>query len=207
MLSLKQIQKVVIESKKLYIVGNKNSLKFQTIKDNQIDMSQYSGVIEYYPEELVITVKAGTTVKALNQILAEKKQVTSFYVSDEKSATIGGAYARGSADLRDAVLGIKIVDGQGRLLTFGGQVMKNVAGYDVARLLVGSKGLFAVICEISFKVIPESYKPQTKKPISQPAHQPNNLFIKSNQNKETSAFKKDIEHKLKNIFDPKNIFI
>ena len=206
MLSLKTIQQRVLDAKQLRIFAGKSQIKKPQIKKDQVetsinllDMTQYAGVIEYYPEELVITVKAGTTIKQLNKILAENNQATSFVLPDNKNATIGGAYAMGNSDLRDAVLGIKIIDGRGRLLSFGGQVMKNVAGYDVARLLVGSKGKMAVICEISFKIIPLSYaqKIGCVKNIDKPMPIKNKLSI----------VKIQIEQGLKNIFDPRKTFI
>jgi glycolate oxidase FAD binding subunit len=131
-------------------------------------------------------------------VLAENNQVTSFNVDSVEGDTIGSAYAKGSADLRDAILGIKIIDGQGRLLTFGGQVMKNVAGYDVARLLVGSKGQLAIICDISFKVIPKIYGTKKKSIVF--------TTLKPNE-KKSIATKKCINHGLKNIFDPLGVFI
>jgi len=200
MLSLDKISNIVKNSKHLHIVGStNNSAHHHSVE--QLDMSQYSGIIEYYPEELVITVKAGTSIKQINQVLSENKQVTSFDINDDEhnhNKTIGGAYANGNADLRDAVLGIKIIDGQGRLLTFGGQVIKNVAGYDVARLLVGSKGRLAIICEISFKVIPKNHaKIKNHKTIS----------TLKNNDVNSSAVKEKIEQGLKNIFDPNGVFI
>ncbi len=193
-LSLEDIQEKIIKAKQLKIVGGINS-STQEDEDNQLKMSQYSGVVEYHPEELVITVKAGTTIKQLNDVLAKKNQVTSFS-TDNNISTIGGAYATGSPDLRDAVLGIKIIDGQGRLLTFGGQVMKNVAGYDVARLLVGSKGQLAVICEISFKIIPKNY-----------AYIVTDKIMTKNKLENKSAVIDRINSGLKNIFDPNRVFI
>jgi glycolate oxidase FAD binding subunit len=71
--------------------------------------------------------------------------------------SIGAVYANGAQDISDSVLGVQIIDGTGALLNFGGQVMKNVAGYDVARLLVGSKGQLAMVTQISFKVMPDTY--------------------------------------------------
>jgi glycolate oxidase FAD binding subunit len=65
--------------------------------------------------------------------------------------------ANGAQDISDSVLGVQIIDGTGEFLNFGGQVMKNVAGYDVARLLVGSKGQLAMVTQISFKVMPDTY--------------------------------------------------
>ena len=190
MLTLKHIQQRVTDAKQLQIVGTANA----TQKATCIEMSQYAGVIEYHPEELVITVKAGTRIEQLDKTLAEHQQATPFAIASGGSSTIGGAYAMGNSSLRDAILGIKIIDGQGRLLTFGGQVMKNVAGYDVSRLLVGSKGKFAIICEISIKVIPQTYQKQL--------HQRTVV-----QNKNTSPTRAGLEQGLKNIFDPNGIFI
>lgn len=189
MLSIEQIQQQVIAAKQLQIVGSASQQP--ATHDNILAMSQYEGVIEYHPEELVITVKAGTTINQIQQLVAEHGQVIPCYLA---AATIGGAYAAGSAQLRDAILGIKLVDGQGQLLTFGGQVMKNVAGYDVSRLLVGSQGQLAVICEISFKLIPQAYVDQ----INQQA---------TTKLQNTSPIKTRIEQGLKSIFDPRSVFI
>lgn len=202
MLTLEAIQQEVLQAKQLRIFsGASQTEKSQDDTPTSfLDMSQYAGVIEYYPEELVITVKAGTTIKQINKILAENSQATSFVLSNNEDSTIGGAYAKGNSDLRDAVLGIKIIDGRGRLLNFGGQVMKNVAGYDVARLLVGSKGKLAVICEISFKIIPLSYarKLDSVKNIEQP------IPLKTIK---PSTLKTELEKKIKTVFDPLEKFI
>ncbi len=192
MLNIEQIQQYVIDAEQLQIVGSASQV--EATHDNILDMSQYAGVIEYHSEELVITVKAGTTLKQIQQLLAEHGQVIPFFIAGAGHSTIGGAYASGSAELRDAILGIKLVDGQGQLLTFGGQVMKNVAGYDVSRLLAGSQGQLAVICELSFKVIPQAY-----------ANQVNQQMTTKTQN--SSPIKKRIEQGLKSIFDPKSVFI
>ena len=156
-----QIKQAIIDQKKCQICANQSKI----IHDPQfelIDLSQYQGIIQYQPEELVITVKAGTTLAEINHVLAKNNQYLPFEPPDYGHSTIGGSYAlalsgaakpfRGS--LRDHVLGVKIIDGKGQTLTFGGQMMKNVAGYDVSRLLVGSKGMLAVISDISFKILP-----------------------------------------------------
>ncbi|MFW5450959.1 MAG: FAD-binding protein [Methylophagaceae bacterium] len=192
MLNIEQIQQYVMDSEQLQIVGSASQV--QATHDNILDMSQYAGVVEYHPEELVITVKAGTTIKQIRDLLAENKQVIPFFIAGDGNATIGGAYAIGSAELRDAILGIKLIDGQGQHLTFGGQVMKNVAGYDVSRLLVGSQGKLAVICEISFKVIPQAYANQVDQQVT-------------TKIQNISPVKTRIEQGLKNIFDPKSVFI
>ncbi len=150
----------------------------------------YSGVEEYFSEELVITVKASTPIADICNVLAKNDQVLPFYIED-KNQSIGAAYAIGAEDLSDSVLGVQIIDGTGELLNFGGQVMKNVAGYDVARMLVGSKGQLAVITQISFKVMPKSYVSNLRPGVKTDQH---------------SALRSEIERRLKMVFDPNGIF-
>jgi glycolate oxidase FAD binding subunit len=190
-MNIKQIQNIVTHSRQLRIIGD-GVHQAHSASNCILDMSLYAGVIEYRSEELVMTAKAGTTIQTIQQILSDSGQSLPFNIDDD--STIGAAYATGSPELSDAILGVKIIDGQGRFLTFGGQVMKNVAGYDVSRLLVGSKGLLAVICEISFKVLPKAYVG--------PA---NNLSTVKNH--ASTIIRHNIEQGLKNIFDPNNIFI
>ncbi|WP_397391148.1 glycolate oxidase subunit GlcE [Polynucleobacter sp.] len=136
--------------------GNANSYA-------KLDTRPYSGILEYQPEELVITACAGTPLKEIEAALAEKNQVLAFeppHFGD--TATFGGAIAAGLAgpgrisvgNLRDFVLGAHILDGKGQDLSFGGKVMKNVAGYDVSRLLPGSMGTLSLLLEASVKVLP-----------------------------------------------------
>ena len=191
-MNINEIQHKVINAKQLHIIGSNNQQ--HTKDDSVLDISDYSGVIEYFPEELVMTVKAGTAITEINSMLAKHGQALPFPVLNEETATIGSAYAVGNPELRDAVLGIKIIDGQGRILIFGGQVMKNVAGYDVARLLVGSKGKLAAICEIGFKVLPHAYINLSEK----------KTIINTEK---TSATIATLEHGLKIIFDPRSVFI
>jgi glycolate oxidase FAD binding subunit len=129
----------------------------------KLDTRPYSGILEYQPEELVITACAGTPLKEIEAALAEKNQVLAFDPPHfGESATFGGAIATGLAgpgrisagNLRDFVLGARIIDGKGQDLSFGGKVMKNVAGYDVSRLLPGSLGTLSLLIEASVKVLP-----------------------------------------------------
>lgn len=137
--------------------GNTNSY-------TKLDTRPHSGILEYQPEELVITACAGTPLKEIEAALAEKNQVLAFeppHFGD--AATFGGAIAAGLAgpgrisagNLRDFVLGARILDGKGQDLSFGGKVMKNVAGYDVSRLLPGSMGTLSLLLEASVKVLPK----------------------------------------------------
>ncbi len=130
----------------------------------KLDTRAYSGILEYKPEELVITACAGTPLKEIEAALKEKNQVLAFEPPHfGESATFGGAIAAGLAgpgritvgNFRDFVLGARILDGKGQDLSFGGKVMKNVAGYDVSRLLPGSLGTLALLLEASVKVLPK----------------------------------------------------
>ena len=124
----------------------------------------YSGILEYQPEELVITACAGTPLKEIEAALEEKNQVFAFEPPHfGEHTTFGGAIAAGLAgpgrisvgNFRDFVLGARILDGKGQDLSFGGKVMKNVAGYDVSRLLPGSLGTLSLLLEASVKVLPK----------------------------------------------------
>lgn len=134
--------------------------------DQQVEMFSLSGntgIVSYQPSELVITVRAATKLSEVVQALAEKSQLLGFEPpSFGTAATIGGTVAsalNGPArpylgSIRDAVLGTKIMTGTGDIARFGGEVMKNVAGYDVSRLLVGSMGSLSPLLEVSLRVQP-----------------------------------------------------
>ncbi|MRR50731.1 MAG: glycolate oxidase subunit GlcE [Rhodocyclaceae bacterium] len=127
-----------------------------------VDTGPYAGIVAYEPTELVITARCGTPMAELEAALADKGQCLAFEPPSFGAATLGGAVAAGLSgprraavgSLRDFVLGVKIIDGDGRQLSFGGQVMKNVAGYDVSRLMAGSLGTLGLIAEVSLKVLP-----------------------------------------------------
>jgi len=128
-----------------------------------LDTREYSGIVSYEPTELVVTARSGTPLAEIETALAGQGQMLAFeppYFS--ATATIGGCVASGLSGprramvgaVRDFVLGVKMLDGSGTPLTFGGQVMKNVAGYDVARLMTGSLGTLGLLLEVSLKVLP-----------------------------------------------------
>lgn len=134
------------------------------LKGDPLSTKGYQGIINYQPDELVITVKSGTSLKEVELALEEKNQQFAFeppYFGE--SATIGGMVCSGLAgpgrvsagSLRDFVLGAKIMDGQGQIMNFGGTVMKNVAGYDVSRLMPASLGTLALLLDVSIKVLPK----------------------------------------------------
>lgn len=128
-----------------------------------LDTRDLSGVLAYDPPELVITARCGTPLAEIEALLAEQKQILAFEPPHfAEAATIGGCVAAGLAGprrasagaVRDFTLGATIMDSRGQVMRFGGQVMKNVAGYDVARLLAGSLGTLALILDVSLKVLP-----------------------------------------------------
>ncbi|MEO8307802.1 MAG: glycolate oxidase subunit GlcE [Pseudomonadota bacterium] len=132
-----------------------------------LDPRVWSGIESHEPSELVITVRAGTPLREVEDALAATNQMLAFEPPHfGEAATIGGCVAAGLSGprrnsagythggVRDSVLGARLLDGRGRLLRFGGTVIKNVAGYDVSRVLAGSLGMLGVIIDVSLKVLP-----------------------------------------------------
>jgi glycolate oxidase FAD binding subunit len=129
----------------------------------KLGMPSHAGIVSYDPAELVITARAGTPLREVEAALAGHGQRLPFEPpSFGEAATIGGTVACGLAGparaafgpLRDHVLGVRLLTGDGRLLRFGGEVMKNVAGYDVARTMAGAFGTLGVLLDVSLKVLP-----------------------------------------------------
>lgn len=128
-----------------------------------LDTRGYTGIVSYEPSELVVTARAGTPLVELEAALAEAGQMLAFEPPRfAPGGTVGGCVAAGLAGprraavggVRDFVLGVRLLDGRGDDLRFGGQVMKNVAGYDVARVMAGSLGTLGLLLEVSLKVLP-----------------------------------------------------
>ena len=144
--------------------GTKSQLGRSTEHTTVLSTKEHSGVVEYKPVELIMTVRGGTTLAEIDAELDKNNQMLA---CDPRrfagNATIGGSLATNQSgharpwfgSLRDHVLGVKLITGKGEHLRFGGQVMKNVAGYDVSRLQAGAMGAFGVISEVSFKVLPK----------------------------------------------------
>ena len=148
----------------LNICGN-NTKSFlgRASQGETLSLAEHRGIIEYDPRELVLTARTGTPLTEIEATLAEAAQMLAFeppHFGD--GATLGGTIACGlsgprrpyAGAARDAVLGCQIINGRGEHLRFGGQVMKNVAGYDVSRLMVGAFGTLGVLLEVSLKVLP-----------------------------------------------------
>jgi len=135
----------------------------QSLQGEVLDTRGYAGIISHEPTELVITARAGTPLAEVEAALAAKGQSLAFEpLHFGAGATVGGMVAAGLSGparasvgaVRDFILGARFINGKGEDLTFGGQVMKNVAGYDVSRLLAGSWGTLGIITEVSLKVLP-----------------------------------------------------
>ncbi|MCB1858631.1 MAG: glycolate oxidase subunit GlcE [Gammaproteobacteria bacterium] len=146
-----------------------------------LEISGHRGVVTYEPKELVMTVRAGTPLAWVEQALASEGQMLPFeppHLGDR--ATVGGTLACGisgprrpfTGAVRDFVLGARIINGRGDILRFGGEVMKNVAGYDTARLMAGSLGTLGVVLDVSFKVLP---LPERELTLSRECSQPQAL--------------------------------
>jgi len=143
--------------------GNTKRFYGRRAEGTVLDVSGHRGVVSYEPTELVITARAGTPLIDIEQTLAAQGQMLGFEPPHfAAGATLGGTIACGFSGprrlhvgaARDFVLGTTIVNGRGEILRFGGEVMKNVAGYDVSRLMVGALGTLGVILDVSLKLLP-----------------------------------------------------
>lgn len=160
-----QVQQAFVTGTPLRITGGNSKAFYGTPSSAQLALStqHHSGIIAYEPSELVITVRAGTPLQELNALLAAQAQMLAFeppLFTDQ--ATIGGVVACGfsgprrpfAGSVRDFMLGCTIINGHAQVLHFGGQVIKNVAGFDVSRLMVGALGQLGVLLDISLRVLP-----------------------------------------------------
>jgi len=160
-----QVKDAISSSEPLYIHGGNSKLFYGNKVDAKpIDISQHTGVVSYEPTELCITVRAGTRLSEIETLLTENQQILPFEPPMySENTTIGGAIATGisgprrayTGSVRDAILGVQIINGDGDIVNFGGQVMKNVAGYDLSRLMVRSQGTLGVILSVSLRLLPK----------------------------------------------------
>ena len=135
-----------------------------------LDTRDHAGIVDYEPTELVVTARCGTPLAEIEALLARHNQMLAFEPPHfSATATVGGTVAAGlsgprrasSGATRDFVLGVRLLDGKGDVLAFGGKVMKNVAGYDVSRMLAGSMGTLGLLLEVSLKVLPRPFSEAT----------------------------------------------
>ncbi|MBV7570806.1 glycolate oxidase subunit GlcE [Pseudomonas sp. PDM27] len=167
-LLLEQVNQALENATPLRIQGS-NSKGFlgRTTAGEILDTRAHRGIVSYDPTELVITARCGTPLAELAQALdAAQQMLPCEPPSFGDGATVGGIIACGlsgprrpwSGSVRDFVLGTRVITGHGKLLRFGGEVMKNVAGYDLSRLMTGSYGCLGLITEVSLKVLPKPRK-------------------------------------------------
>lgn len=168
---LAQVEEAAVNKTRLNIAGNGSKSFLGVINEAAaIDVHQHVGIISYEPTELVITARAGTTLNTIKSALAEYDQTLAFEPPGfGHNATLGGTVACALAGpakpylggVRDYILGCKVLTGHGQVLQFGGEVMKNVAGYDVSRLMTGAMGTLGVLLELSIKVLPAAQQEVT----------------------------------------------
>jgi len=136
----------------------------QRFQGELLDVGAYAGIVDYEPTELVITARAGTRLNEIEKILADAGQMLAFEPPRFTGrGTLGGAIATGlsgprrpyTGAARDFVLGVRLIDGRGDDLSFGGRVIKNVAGFDVSRFVVGAMGTLGLLTEVSLKTVPK----------------------------------------------------
>ncbi len=158
-----QIRAAYADATPLMVQGGASKSFYGNTQQGEIlDTRGLNGVVDYQPNELVLTARAGTPLTEIESLLAEHHQALAFEPPHFGAATLGGCVASGlsgprrpyTGAVRDYVLGVRMIDGTGQALRFGGQVIKNVAGYDVSRLMVGALGTLGVLTEISLKVLP-----------------------------------------------------
>ncbi len=153
--------------------GNSKAFYGRPVAGDALDTREHSGVLDYEPSELFIRARSGTALSEIEQRLDRHRQMLAFEPPRfSPHSTLGGVIASGlsgprrpfAGAARDAVLGIGLINGKGEALHFGGQVMKNVAGYDLSRLMAGALGTLGLLTDVSLKVLP---RPETEYTLKQ----------------------------------------
>jgi glycolate dehydrogenase FAD-binding subunit len=161
--SIAELVEVVRSCPRLLAVGSGTKPRLSEVQATKVSLSRLRGMVEYESSEFTFTAMAGTPIKDLVSILARRGQYLPFDpFLIEAGATLGGTVAAGLSGpgrarfggLKDFILGVRFVDGMGRLLRMGGKVVKNAAGFDLPKFFVGSLGRFGVLAELTFKVFP-----------------------------------------------------
>jgi glycolate oxidase FAD binding subunit len=173
------VREAQVRGTALRIVGGNSKLFLgRAPQGNPLELAGHRGVVDYEPGELVMTARAGTPLAEVEATLAEHGQMLAFEPPRlGASATLGGTIACGlsgprrpyAGAARDFVLGVRLLNGRGEVLAFGGRAMKNVAGYDVSRLMVGAMGTLGVLLEVTLKVLPKPALEMTLAHESTPA--------------------------------------
>ncbi len=169
---IERIQQAIAKRTPLRIIGGGSKAFYGRHGPGAaLNVGGHRGIVSYAPSELVITARAGTPLAEIEAALAANNQMLPFEPPHfAASATLGGMVACGlsgprrpwGGSVRDAVLGVKLLNGRGEVLRLGGQVMKNVAGYDLSRLMVGALGTLGVLLEVSIKVLPRPAAERTR---------------------------------------------
>ena len=161
---LEQVNQALHSGTALRIQGaNSKMFLGRAVAGEVLDTRNHRGIVSYDPTELVITARCGTPLAQLTHVLEQARQMLPCEPPAYAGATVGGMIASGlsgprrpwAGSVRDYVLGTRVITGHGKHLRFGGEVMKNVAGYDLSRLMAGSYGSLGVITEVSLKVLPK----------------------------------------------------
>jgi glycolate oxidase FAD binding subunit len=158
------VRRAAAEGRALRLVGGGTKDFYgQDLSGEPFGTGAYAGVVDYDPTELVITVRCGTSLADVERTLADGKQMLGFEPPRfGPASTIGGCIAAGlsgprrpySGAARDHVLGVRVLDGKGEDVAFGGRVMKNVAGFDASRLMAGALGTLGIVLEVSLRCLP-----------------------------------------------------
>lgn len=163
--SVAEIQSLVRQVERIHVHGNgsKTALHANAADATEVDLSQLSGIIDYQPREYMVSVHGGTSIAEIHAALRQEGQYLPFDPLLAQCATIGGTVAANLSGsrrfryggVRDFILGASVVDGLGRAFRVGGKVVKNAAGFDLSKFLVGSLGRYAIMTELTFKVFPD----------------------------------------------------
>lgn len=170
--SLEDLQKIIAAHDCILPVcgGSKSALSAQFEEATRVNLGKLAGIVTYEPDEYTVTVQAGTAVATLIDTLAEQGQYLPFDpLLVAAGATIGGTVAANCSGpgryryggVRDFILGVQFVDGRSRLVSGGGKVVKNAAGFDIPKFMTGSLGRYGILTEITFKVFPKPQAYQT----------------------------------------------
>ena len=163
--TIDELAEAVRDTPRLLAVGNRTKPSMSAVDAELVSTTKLSGIIEYEPSEFTFTALAGTPVSEIVATLSAQGQYLPFDpVLVNAGATLGGTVAAGLSGpgrfryggVRDFILGVRFVDGMGRVLRMGGKVVKNAAGFDLPKFFVGSLGRFGVLAELTFKVFPRA---------------------------------------------------
>jgi glycolate oxidase FAD binding subunit len=186
--SISELVEAVRSTPRLIPVGAGTKPRLSNVDAARLSVAGLRGIIEYEPSEFTFTALAGTPIAEIAEALRQRGQYLPFDpMCVEAGATLSGTVASGLSGpgrfrfggLRDFILGVRFVDGTGRLLRMGGKVVKNAAGFDLPKFFVGSLGRFGVLAEITFKVFPQRVASRTLKLLVEGAEAAANIAVQA----------------------------